>query len=163
MKIVIISDTHDNITNLKKCLDWCRQNDIQEIICCGDVTTDETLEFLAGNFAGFVRLVKGNAVLFDEEGVGKYGNIKYYGRIGRFELDGKMIGVCHEPFLIDYVLRHGPCDLVFYGHTHEPWIEKRGRMHVVNPGTLGGTFSKATFAVWETESGKLELKILEKL
>jgi len=163
MRIAIISDIHDNLANLEKCLRWCAANRVRELICCGDLTNEETLAFLADNFSGRIYLVSGNVSLFDEADVFKYKNIKYYGRLGRFEVGGKSVGFCHEPFLIDYVLKQGPCDFIFYGHTHEPWTEKRGKATLVNPGTLSGTFSKATFAAWDTEDDKLELKVLEKL
>ena len=32
MRLAIISDTHDNIPNLKKVLDYCRENKIEKLI-----------------------------------------------------------------------------------------------------------------------------------
>ncbi|MCG2701238.1 metallophosphoesterase family protein, partial [Candidatus Parcubacteria bacterium] len=87
MKIAVISDIHDNSVNLKKCLDWRRQNNIEEIICCGDVTNNETLKFLSNTFTGKIHLVRGNMEIYEEEDVKKYKNIVYYGRIGRFQID----------------------------------------------------------------------------
>ncbi len=52
-------------------------------------------------------------------------------------------------------------DIIFYGHTHKPWIEEQNQIKIVNPGTLGGVFQKATFALYDTGDRKLELKILE--
>jgi len=161
MKIAVISDIHDNSVNLKKCLDWCVKNSIEEIICCGDVTNNETLKFLSNTFTGKIHLVRGNMEIYEEEDVKKYKNIVYYGRIGRFQIDNKKIGLCHEPYLIDYVFKKGGCDIVFYGHTHEPWEDRKNGARLINPGTLGAMFSKATFAVWDTESNHVELKILE--
>ncbi|MDP3043035.1 MAG: YfcE family phosphodiesterase [bacterium] len=161
MKIAIISDIHDNLINLKKCLNWCEENNIEELICCGDVTNSETLEFLSRNFTGKVHLVKGNMEIYGEKEVERYGNIKYYGRVGRAEINGKNVGICHEPFLIKKILEQGECDIIFYGHTHAPWTEKQDSITTVNPGTLGAVFQKATFAAWDSESGALELKVLE--
>ncbi|KKP82446.1 MAG: hypothetical protein UR83_C0052G0017 [Candidatus Moranbacteria bacterium GW2011_GWF2_35_54] len=50
MKIAIISDVHNNETNLKKVLDYCIKKKIKKIICCGDLASDETLDFMADNF-----------------------------------------------------------------------------------------------------------------
>lgn len=161
MKIAIISDIHDNSVNLEKCLKWCRENNIKELICCGDVTNSETLEFLSKKFTGKIHLVKGNMEIYNEKEVERYDNIKYYGRVGRAEINGKNVGICHEPYLIDYAVKRGLCDIIFYGHTHEPWIEKQDGITTVNPGTLGAVFQKATFAAWDSESGALELKVLE--
>ena len=40
MLIAIISDIHDNLVNLTKCLNWCNANKIKTIICCGDITNN---------------------------------------------------------------------------------------------------------------------------
>ena len=52
-------------------------------------------------------------------------------------------------------------DLVFCGHTHKPWEEKIGVCSLINPGNLSNLIHKASFAVFDLESDKLELKILE--
>ena len=163
MFIAIISDIHDNLVNLGKCLQWCSSNNVQKIICCGDVTNSETLSFLSCKFTQDIFLVKGNAEIFNNQEVGEYKNIKFFGRIGRFNLAGKNIGLCHEPFLIQKVIELGECDFVFYGHTHKPWEEFKNNTRTINPGTLGGVFQIATFAVWNLDGGELELKVLEKL
>ena len=163
MKLVIIADIHDNLVNLKKALDWCGKEEIKEIICCGDVTNAETLAFLAKNFSGPIHLVRGNMEIFASDEPKKFANIKYYGRIGRTRVDGHWIGICHEPYLIDKVKELGECEIIFYGHTHKPWIKKKDGIIIANPGTLGGVFAKATFAVYDTTDNNLELKILETL
>ncbi|MFH1661977.1 MAG: metallophosphoesterase [Candidatus Falkowbacteria bacterium] len=160
MKIAIISDIHDNLINLEKCLKWCKKNNIKEIICCGDVTNSETLEFLSNNFKNSIYLIRGNMEIYDESEVEKYSNIKYYGRFGSFELEGKKIGLCHEPFFVDEILEKNKCDMIFYGHTHKPWESEKNGTRLINPGTLSGTFQKATFAVLDSKSWKAELKIL---
>ena len=161
MKVAIISDIHDNHVNLNKCLAWCENNNIEELICCGDVTNIETIEIMATGFPGTIHLVNGNINLYKEPEIENYANINNYGRLGRFKLDNYNIGLCHEPFLIEEVKKKGKCDYIFYGHTHKPWIEERKGVKLVNPGTLGGMFQKGTFAAWDTTRNKIELKILE--
>jgi uncharacterized protein len=167
MKIAIISDIHDNLPNLEKFLDWSIKEKVNVILCCGDVTKIETLNFLARKFALPIYLVRGNMEIFDQNEMDTeiliHKNIVFLGRTGIIDLNGKKIGLCHEPFLIDEVLRIGPCNMIFYGHTHKPWIEEKNGVKLVNPGTLGGVFQKATFAVWDTDRDEPELKILELL
>lgn len=162
MKFLVISDIHDNLVNLEKCLNWGRGEGITNAICCGDVVNGETLAFLTENFKTMY-LVRGNLEIYDEVEIKKYNNINYLGRFGVFELHNKTIGLCHEPWYIKKVLELKKCDIVFYGHTHQPWLEEKDGLLTANPGTLGGVFSKASFAVWDSEYGKLELKILEML
>jgi putative phosphoesterase len=161
MKIVVISDIHDNHVNLKKCLSWCRKNKIEEMICCGDVAGDETIEMLSVGFRHPIHLVKGNMDYFHEFGLKNFENIFYYNKIGRVQIDNLQIGFCHEPYLLAKVLEKGKCDIVFYGHTHKPWEEEKSGARFVNPGTLAGMFQRGTFAVFDTRSGEMELKLLE--
>ena len=164
MKIAIISDIHDNIVNLKKCLSYLSQEKIEVLVCCGDMTNVDTLRSLAEYFSGQINLVRGNIEIYDEEEVELYKNIKYYGRSGILGIDGQLVGLCHEPFLMKYLLeKKEKLNIVFYGHTHKPWIEDRGGVKLVNPGTLGGVFQRATFSVWDTDSKSLELKVLDQI
>ncbi len=163
MKVAIISDIHDNLVNLKKFLHWAKENVVEQIFCTGDVTNNESLEVLGAGFESTIHLVKGNVEIYHEADLKKFKNIKYYGKLARIEVNKKIIGLCHEPFLIEKVLKLGPCDLVFYGHTHKPWETKVNRTKAINPGTLGGVFTKATFAIWDTAKDEVELKILELL
>ncbi len=162
MKVVIIADIHDNLKNLDKCLNWCKQEMVDSLICCGDITNAETLAVLAGSF-NLIYLVRGNLEIYEEVELKKYKNIYYLGRFGCFEVDGKNVGLCHEQSFIENLSSKCRCDIIFYGHNHKPWVEKRNDVILANPGTLGGVFTKATFAVWDLESDRLELKILERI
>jgi putative phosphoesterase len=163
MKIMIISDIHDNLINLKKCLDWGALNKVEILICCGDVTDSDTIKMLATKFAGPVYLIRGNMDIYEELILKKYPSIVYLGRSGVMPIAGHMVGICHEPEFIGSIIADKKAQIIFYGHTHKPWIAEREGIKIVNPGTLGGVFSKASFAFWDTESGRLELKILELL
>jgi len=165
MEIIIISDIHDNLVNLGKCLAWADKNKIDAMLCCGDITKIDTLDFLAGKFKQPIYLVRGNLEIYDQDEMDNITkariNINFLGRTAIIDLDSKKIGLCHEPFLINEVLKLGQCDMVFFGHTHQPWIENRNGVKLVNPGTLGAVFQKATFAVWDTDQDEPELKVLE--
>ena len=162
MLIAIIADIHDNLVNLTKCLNWCKANKIKKIICCGDITNEDTLNYLSNNFKGEIHLVKGNIELYRTKHLAELNNINYYGQIGYLKLNGTTLGFCHEPFLIDKVLAK-KCDLVFYGHTHKPWLENFDNIKIVNSGDLSGMWHKATFAVYDSNKNKLELKLLENI
>ncbi len=165
MLVAIISDSHDNLDNLKKFLDWSLENKIEKIICLGDVCKIESIKYLTQNFPGEIFLVRGNACLYDEKDLKKYKNIKYYGEVGEIEIEGLKLGFVHEPEKIKKItnnIEYKP-DFIFYGHTHKPWIEKNDKTFIVNPGTLGGVYYQATFAVLNTETEKLELKLLGSL
>lgn len=166
MKIAIVSDSHDNVPNLEKALGWMNKNGIEAMIHCGDLCAPSVLtKFIAPAFSGPIHLVFGNVE--DRILMPKYAaecsNVKHYGDVGEVELDGKKIAFVHFPDKAKELAKSGKYDLVFYGHTHKPWEEIIGHTKIVNPGTLAGLFFKATFAVYDTATGKLELKILERL
>jgi hypothetical protein len=163
MKIAIISDIHDNLTNLEKFLDWAKENEIEELFICGDLCAPATLvRVLAPGFTGKIRLVFGNVCDRDleQEKAGELKNVIHYGDLAEFEIDGKMVAMVHFPNKAKELAESEKFDFVFYGHSHKPWIEQVGKTILANPGTLSGMFYEATFAVWNTEDGKLELKRL---
>lgn len=190
MKIAIISDSHDNIPNIQKALKWINSQGIKTIIHCGDLCAPSTLSHIfLPSFKGEIHIVNGNVGDPEEleEQSKQFKNVHFYnwhystsarkmtkklGTIlgcGQVELDGKMIAFTHSPNNARELAQTGKYDYVFYGHTHKPWEEKivtSNQLQVtrlINPGTLAGMFYKATFAVLDTQTGKLELKILERI
>ena len=152
MKIAILSDTHNNWANFKKAIGWINKEKIRVILHCGDICNQETIDDAIKIFDGEMEFVKGN---------GDW-NVELPESL-ELEIDGKKIGLVHFPNEAKKMAQSGKFDLVFYGHTHRPWDEKIGNTHLINPGELAGQFYKPTFAVYDTATGKLELKILEKL
>ncbi len=165
MLVAIISDIHDNLLNLAKCLDWCKDHKIGRMICCGDVCDADTLKFLAKNFKGKISLVEGNGETFVESDLETLKNIKYYGLAGVEKIGGLNLGFCHQNKDISKVaeLSSQTLDFIFIGHSHKPWLEKREQTFIANPGNVSGTFFQATFAILDTDNKKLDLKILAHL
>lgn len=165
MLIAIISDIHDNLANLEKCLNWCNREKIEKIICLGDVTTEETINYLAEYFSGEIFLVNGNCEIYQEADLIKYKNINFGGEISLIILDNLNIGLTHRPQEIKKILAlaPSPLDFIFHGHTHTPSLKNQDGTLIANPGNLAGVFHQATFATLETKTKKLELKILHYL
>lgn len=165
MMIAVISDIHDNLLNLKKFLDWSKQNKIEKIICCGDLGNAKTLQFLATNFGGDIFLVDGNAETYETKDVTKYKNIKFYEEIGVINIENISLGFCHQVYKTKQIIKKssGKIDFIFYGHSHKPWLEKTDNIFIANPGNLADILYPASFAILNTKNKKLELKILHNL
>jgi len=172
MKIAIISDTHDNVPNLEKALKWMKDNNIEALIHCGDLCAPSILKtILAPQFAGPIHMVFGNVEDRDltSKLAQKFNHVTHHGDVGETEIDDpaesdvKKIAFVHFPEKGKELAESGNYDIVFYGHTHKPWEEKVNGIRLVNPGTLAGMFNKATFAVYDTKTDELELKVLEQL
>ncbi len=163
MKIAIISDTHDNMPRFKKAVDWISKNGIDAIIHCGDICTPESMREGLGSFSGNVWACLGNNDIDYQYKIEDSSNIKVFEKVGEIKVGGKKIAFVHYPEKARILAASLKYDVVFYGHSHRPWEENVGTCRLVNPGTCGGIFYKATFAVYNTETDALELKIIDLL
>lgn len=160
MKIAIISDTHDNLANIEAFLVLAKEEKVEGLIHCGDVTTPETLEKLVENFEGPIKLVCGNAEIRREEFLtlaNKFPNLEVFAIRGEWQVDQLKVAFSHQPALNE---DETGFNFVFHGHTHKPWFGEIGTTIIANPGTLGGVFTLPTFACLDTLTGRLELKKL---
>lgn len=160
MKIAVVSDTHNNMANFKKAIDWIKNEKIQLILHCGDIASQQMITDAKNNFDGEIKFVRGNADW----------DLEFLPEKMDLEFNSKKISFCHFPDIAKKSAQSGKFDMVFYGHTHRAWDEKvaclsagREITHMINPGELAGQFYKPTFAVYDTATGNLELKILEKI
>jgi len=166
MKIGIISDVHNNEVNLKKVLSYCNNNEIKIIICCGDLASEETLNFLNDNYNGAIHYTFGNMdndQLRNFEFTGRYKNTRLYQNIGEVEIEGKKIAFVHFPEIARKLCETGKYDFVFYGHTHKPWEEMIGKCKMLNPGNVAGEIFLPTFAIWESDKDNFKLQRIHEI
>jgi len=224
VKIAIVSDTHGNVANFRKAIEWMKKENIRTILHAGDIGNPESLRESLEGFGGLpltnfsdghgstkvrsevpsavnnknikssLKLVRGKffGVLgnMDKDfkiGISEYlkiPGVKIAEKIFELTINGqaapltnshelvnaKKVAVTHLPNVAKELAQSGKYDLVFYGHTHKPWQEKflvssglTRNCWLVNPGELAGQLYKPTFAVYDIDTGNLELKILEKL
>ena len=166
MKIAIVSDTHGNVTNFKKVVNWLNKENIKLILHCGDIGDPESLKESLAEFDGDFLGVLGNMdrdYKFEIEKYQQLPKIKVFEGAGETEINKKKIGFTHYPEAAKTMAGNGKYNIVFYGHTHKPWEEKIGNCRLVNPGEVAGQFYKPTFAIYDLENDDLELKILETL
>lgn len=161
MKIAIISDTHDNLANLEKFFNFCQKEKVKILIHCGDVCGFETLKEIEKKFEK-IFLSLGNCDA--KESLSRVTQkTKIFETEGKIEIEKLKIGFCHQ-FNLEHkkdIFHH--YDFFFFGHTHGPFLKKEKQCFLANPGNLAGIVWKATFAILDTKSKKLQLKILEKI
>ncbi len=153
MKFAIISDTHDNLANVKNVINWLNKEEITLLLHCGDINSKETIKMIGDTFKGEAKFARGNADV-SIEGLNEFEEV---------EIDGKRIAFTHFPTEANELCNTKKYDLVFHGHTHKPWESMVGECKLVNPGEAAGIYNKATFATYDTKTDKLELKIIERL
>lgn len=160
MFVAIISDIHNNLVNLEKVLNYCKANEIDTLICCGDLASAETLDFLCDNFSGSIHYTFGNMdndQLRNFKFADQYKNAILYKDFGETVLDKKRIAFVHFPEDAKQLALTGKYAFVFYGHTHKPWEEMVGKCKVLNPGNVAGEIYLPTFATWDTTENKFKL------
>jgi len=169
MLIAIISDTHGNSATFKKFADWTRQNNIQEIIHCGDIGFADFIEEASRSLPNTKIHLVADEIKNEEPDIrklivnGLISNINFCGQTGDIEIGGKKIAFTHKRSDAKKLALTNKFDLVFFGHSHQPSEEKIGNCRLINPGELAGQIYRPSFAVYDTNTDKLTLRILDLL
>lgn len=170
MKLGIISDTHDDIDNVRMAIDIFNRETVKYVIHAGDyVFPGVVMEFkrmnakligvLGNNDGEKVHLLKA----FLEIG----GELK--GELGEFSIDDLRIGIYHgtSTEIKEQLVESGRYNIIVCGHTHvkEPVDVKRGcypknaSTLVLNPGTghrkvesVSGAFQEGGIIIMDTGS-----------
>ena len=160
MKIGVLSDTHDNLTNIRKAVEIFSKNGVEALIHGGDFCSPFTLaEFKPLADKG----VKMHAVFGNNDG----DRVLLVRRAADFcsftdgacivTLDGRKIVILHYPDLGEDLFRLGAYDLVIYGHNHKVRVEGEEKK-LLNPGTCSGYLAEtATIALVDTRTMGVEI------
>ena len=129
MKVLIVSDTHGKEGNLKEAME--REKPFDMLVHCGDVEgSEEKIREMAGCP---VHMVAGNNDFFShldrekEISIGKYRAFLTHGHFYSVSVGTER--------LIDEAQDRG-VQIAMFGHTHKPYLERRGDLTVLNPGSL---------------------------
>jgi len=166
MLIAIAADLHDNLANWKIFNHYAKKQDIKNLLFCGDLGNQESLKAISNDFNGKIYLISGNADLYQVETIKLFSNINFLGRWSSIIIDNIKMALIHEPEnrkKLEKEIDIKQIEYIFYGHTHKPWLDKEKNLLLINPGTLGGVFYPASFAILDTKSKKVELKRLDQL
>jgi uncharacterized protein len=140
MKIGLLSDTHNKISNLIAALAIFRERRIHTVIHCGDLTDFD----LISHFDGFQLIyLTGNmdhASGTIQRRVAKLNEENFAGPVFKGTLDGVSVAATHSHIdgKVMELVQSGRYEWVFHGHTHKRRDEVIHGVRVVNPGALGG-------------------------
>jgi putative phosphoesterase len=148
--IGILSDSHDNIPNIRVAVRLFKDAGCDLVVHAGDVVAP----FAARELAALgcpVKAVYGNC---DGEKAGLAAALEPFGFIHQaplvFEHGGRRILVTHlnRP-AVEFAAKH-TYDVVIFGHTHKPDIRRDGKTLLVNPGETGGWVTgRSTIALYD--------------
>ena len=164
MRIVVLSDIHDNVWKLAAALS--RAAGADAMICCGDLCSPFIVHQLGRGFAGPIHVVFGNndGDLFRITANARhYPQIQIHGELFQGEFDGRRVAVNHYDSIGRALAASGRYDVVCYGHNHVFEIARVSSTLAINPGPImGATFAAdgtrtdvpSTFVVWDTATGE---------
>lgn len=140
MKIGILSDTHDDLSNLLAALETFRKQQIDTVIHCGDLTGLEMVSHFQGFRTIFTYGNMDQATGTISKRLKKMREDNFAGPVFRGHFDGIPIAATHshiEGKVMDLV-RSQRFKWIFHGHTHQKRDEVINGVRIVNPGALGG-------------------------
>lgn len=141
MLLGVVSDTHNNIKNIKKIICLFNEEQVDLVIHTGDISKASTLEIfsnlispLTGVFGNNDRIEEGLEIVCEQY------NFNFQEPPLSLTLENKKVAVFHEPELIeDYIKDHKDTDIILHGHTHRYKEEKVDNIIYFNPGESAGS------------------------
>ena len=158
MRIGVVSDTHNNVRNIKNIIRIFNEEGVDNVIHTGDVSKAESLTLfselqcpLIGVFGNNDRMEVGL-----NEVCQKY-NFSFMEPPFSLVLDERKVVIFHEPEPIEeYIIKHDDVDLVLHGHTHRYREEVKKNVIYFNPGESAGFFEgKSVLGIIELKDLKI--------
>ncbi len=162
MKVGILSDSHDHLTNLRRAVEAFNDSGVGYVLHAGDFVAP----FVANELQKLLCPLLGVFGNNDGERLGLQTRFKGFGAEIKVqpafaELGGKRFVIVHENDLVDALAQSGHFDIVVYGHTHKVDIRRaENGCLIVNPGEVCGWLTgKATIVVLDTDT--METRLVE--
>ena len=168
MKVCIVSDSHDQADPLAQAVQEAKALGAEAVIHCGDLIGAQTMKpALAAGLP--VHTIHGNnvgdarAMYYQSQLSG--GQLQYHGPDASLELDGRRIFVVHYDSYGYAFACTGEFDLVCCGHSHKAEVRqianvKGGTSWLVNPGTVAGLATSATWILGDLAAMRFEIHTL---
>ena len=159
MIVAIMSDSHDNIWNLRKALEIVKSRQTGLIIHCGDFIAPFMLKELDDSAIpvhGVFGNNDGDQYTLTKMSLTTLNNITLHGLAGQVEAGGLTIGFTHYAQMGAGLAADGKCGLVCFGHTHEHEFRQAGRAKILNPGEIMGEEGSPGFCFVDTETVEIE-------
>ncbi len=152
MKILVMSDSHDNIWKLDAAKEPIARADV--IVHCGDICSPFMIRRLGQLSDGRpVHVVWGNndgdTYLLGQV-ASAFPHVDLHGALAQIEVGGLEVAVNHYPEIARGLAKSGDYGIVCYGHDHNLHEERVGECLLLNPGELMGMKGRSTVALVET-------------
>ena len=151
MRILVLSDSHGAV---EACRLAVEQSAPDQILHLGDCVRDA--ERLHALFPAIpLTGVPGNCDCRPEEPAEK---LLFLGDCRVLICHGHTYGVKQSLVTAGFAAEEQQLDLFLFGHTHQPFHDRRGKCTFLNPGSIGA-FHGASFAVLDIGDGRLSARL----
>ncbi|MCX6703999.1 MAG: metallophosphoesterase family protein [Candidatus Woesebacteria bacterium] len=153
MKILVISDSHGNVANLKHVLGFAKKYGVSAVVHAGDWNTLESIETVL-SFGIPLYTVLGNADVRSEVIQKLKGKSRKFGEeFLSIKIGGRNIGITHKPSNNKKYFSGVKLDVVFNGHLHSKYESVKSVVKIVRPGAI---INGNNFAVYDTATNRVE-------
>ena len=151
MRILLLSDTHNDTNRIDTILEQCGK--VDQIIHCGDVERDaEYMSYVVPDLTPILS-VSGNNEWYAEkpyQSVQEFGGIRFYITHGHTErVKAGYDGLLRRA-------REHECQMVLYGHTHKKTDETIDGIRLINPGAV--CYPSCSYALLTIKNKNLQVK-----
>lgn len=162
MLIAILSDIHDNVTNMRRALQHAAEVGCTRLLFLGDMTDLGTFSLMLELWKHPLHIVPGNNDFYYDEfrrkATDSFRHVHLYDPVADIVPGGnRRVFMMHEPERgAIHTAESGEYDLVLYGHTHRPMQQRCGNTILANPGEIQGRYGSAFFAIYDTDAHSLQ-------
>lgn len=159
MILAVMSDSHDNIWNMRKALGLLTERGAEMIVHCGDFVAPFMLREMAQ--AGLpVHGVFGNndgdRHLLTRLSLTELTGVTLYDPFGELDVNGFTVGFSHYEAMARGLAASGRFNLCCYGHSHGHAEDRQGGVMLLNPGEIMGKDGSPGFCLVDTSTGGIE-------
>ncbi len=163
MKLGLIADIHDNLTNLDGALAIFEGMKVREVLVLGDMCSPPTVQRLVDSGLTFWCIYgnnDGDRVRMMKVAAGSKGRVTLAeDEFAEYEFGGQPVFATHYPQIAALAAETAQYRAVFYGHDHiQHWESLSNGTVLANPGEIWGyKTGVASWGVWDSETNEVEI------
>jgi putative phosphoesterase len=158
--IAIFSDIHDHAGNLQWLLSELQLHQPQALICCGDMSTAQTLSHLA-ELGRELHFCLGNTDEGQAQAMIKLAasapHLHFGGKSGQATFGRRRVAYTHYP---ERAAQIRDVDAVFFGHSHRRYLSTDTGLLLANPGDIQNRYGDGpSYLLWDPATNQGEFVV----
>lgn len=139
MKIGIVSDTHNNLKNVRQIISLFNEAEVERVIHTGDISQAKVMEAFSALDAPLYGVYGNNdqGELAELQQAASDLGFHFIQPPLTLEWAGRRLIVVHDPLELDPI-DTAAYDIILHGHTHRQRIEFEAEQLIFNPGECAG-------------------------